>query len=233
MTDIWGSEMSATTSADELLARLEDEGVVTVDADDTVTTTEDFEAGRQVYYDTYVTMADEEFHQSVADVFGLGTAAAAAEKVAELDVSREEFATFLTLRSVVDGDYPLEDLTRMARMATELGPSTPVPDELEHLDDETYETFVTDSHRAVVTVWKLFCDPCEAMKRQLDEILATFPEGVPVGGLDGEQCPAFCSDVGVDAAPAIVLFEDGEAVEVITGRTDPDPLRERVQSVYT
>jgi thiol-disulfide isomerase/thioredoxin len=218
---------------EDLLASLCTEDVVEVDPEtDAVTVTESFAADREVYYDTYLSVSDENFHASVADVFDIGSAADAADRVAELDVTREEFATFLTLRSAVDGDYTHPELTRMARMVAELGPSTPVPSAVEHLDDDSYEAFVADEDRAVVTVWKLFCDPCEAMKEDLDAVLAALPADAPVGGVDGERCPAFCRDVGVDAAPAIVLFDDGDPVETITGRTDPEPLAERVAEVY-
>ncbi|MFY4813966.1 thioredoxin family protein [Haloarcula sp. AONF1] len=225
--------MSETQSPEALLDALQSEGVVVIDEEtDEISTTEAFEADREVYYDTYVTMGDAEFHESVAEMFGLDSAAEAAERVDELDVSREEFATFLTLRSNVDDSYTIVELTTMAQMATELGPETPVPDGVEHLDDDSYEAFVDAHDRCVITVWKLFCEPCEAMKEQLDEVLAAFPDGVPVGGLAGERSPEFCQSVGVNAAPAVVLFEDGEPVERITGRTDPSPLAERVEEVY-
>ncbi len=225
--------MADAISPEAILDALHDEGVVRIDEDaDTVSTTEGFEADREVYYDTYVTMADDEFHESVADVFGLDSAAEAATRVAELDVSREEFATFLTLRSNVDGSYTTLEMTAMAQMATELGPETPVPDGVERLDDESYAAFVDDHGRCVVTVWKLFCDPCEAMKARLDEVLAAFPDDAPVGGIAGERSPGFCRSVGVNAAPAFVLFDDGEAVDVITGRTDPSALAERAAEVY-
>ncbi|MFU1782765.1 thioredoxin family protein [Haloarcula japonica] len=225
--------MSETQSAEALLDALESEDVVVIDAEtDEVSTTKAFEADREVYYDTYVTMGDAEFHESVAEVFSLGSAAEAAERVDELDVSREEFATFLTLRSNVEDSYTTAELTTMAQMATELGPETPVPDGVEHLDDDSYEAFVDAHDRCVVTVWKLFCDPCEAMKEQLDDVLAAFPEGVPVGGVAGERSPEFCQSAGVNAAPAFVLFEDGEPVERITGRTDPSALAARVEEVY-
>ncbi|GCF13369.1 hypothetical protein Harman_13040 [Haloarcula mannanilytica] len=225
--------MSRTQSPEALLDALETEGIVVIDAEtDAVSTTEAFEADREVYYDTYVTMADAEFHESVADVFGLDSAAEAAERVEDLGVSREEFATFLTLRSTVEDSYTTAELTTMAQMATELGPETPVPDGVEHLDDDSYEAFVDAHERCVVTVWKLFCDPCEAMKAQLDDVLAAFPDGVPVGGVAGERSPEFCQSVGVNAAPAFVLFENGEPVERITGRTDPSALAARVEEVY-
>ena len=218
---------------EDLLESLRAEDIITVDAEtDTVAVTESFAADREVYYDTYLSLSDEDFHTSVADMFDLGSAADAADRVSELDVSREEFATFLTLRSAVDGDYSRSELTRMARMIAELGPSTPVPSAVEHLDDDSYEAFVAGADRAVVTVWKLFCDPCEAMKEDLDAVLAAFPDDAPVGGVDGEQCPEFCRDVGINAAPGIVLFDDGDPVETITGRTDPQPLADRVAEVY-
>ncbi len=218
---------------EDLLESLRSEGVVVVDPEtDAVTVTESFAADREVYYDTYLSVSDENFHASVADVFDLGSAADAADRVSELAVTREEFATFLTLRSAVDSDYTLPELTRMARMVAELAPSTPVPGAVAHLDDDSYEAFVADEERAVVTVWKLFCDPCDAMKEDLDAVLSALPADAPVGGVDGERCPEFCRDVGVDAAPAIVLFDDGDPVETITGRTDPEPLAERVTEVY-
>lgn len=225
--------MSETQSPEALLDALHEEGVVHIDEEtDEVNTTEEFEADRQVYYDTYVTMGDAEFHESVADVFDLDSAAEAADRVAELDVSREEFATFLTLQSNVDGSYTTVELTTMAEMATELGPDTPVPDGVEHLDDDSYEAFVDAHERCVVTVWKLFCEPCDAMKARLDDVLAAFPDDAPVGGLAGERSPGFCQSVGVNAAPAFVLFEDGDAVEIITGQTDPSALSERATEVY-
>lgn len=224
--------MSETQLSEDSLEKLRAEDIVTIDeADDTVATTEAFEADRQVYYDTYLGVGDQEFYESVADVFGLESAATAAERIETLDISREEFATFLALRSAVDAEYNQSELTRMAQMAAEVGPSTPVPDAVNHLDDDSFPAFI-NTDRAVVTVWKLFCDPCDAMKAEMDNVLDAFPEDVAVGGLDGEQCPDFCKTVGVNAAPAVVFFEDGEAVEVVTGRTDPDKLAARVQEVY-
>ena len=225
------SPAAGSFSPEERLDVLESEGVISVDGD-RVTLTLEFESTRGIYHDSYADVDEAEYHESVADVFDLESAADAADRVSELDVTREAFATFLTLRSAVDGDYTHSELTRMARMAAELGPSTPVPSAVEHLDDDSYEAFVADEDRAVVTVWKLFCDPCEAMKQDLDAVLAAFPDDAPVGGVDGEQCPEFCRDAGINAAPGIVLFDDGEPVETITGRTDPEPLADRVAEVY-
>lgn len=196
---------------------------------DAVATTDDFEDARHIYYDTYLSVDDEEFHQSVAEAFDLESAEAAAEHVEQLDVSREEFATYMTLYARLDG-YDRATLAEMASLVVEVGPRSPVPDAVTALDDESYAEFVSANDRAVVTVWKRGCEPCEGMKSELDEILDGLPDAV--GGLDGEQCPEFCSTYEVNAAPAVVFFENGEVLDVVTGRTSPDPLAERAADLY-
>ncbi len=73
-------------------------------------------------------MGNAEFHESVADVFGLDSAAEAAQRVDELDVSREEFATSdpaVERRRLLHHRGADDDGT----MATELGPEHRSPRE--------------------------------------------------------------------------------------------------------
>lgn len=219
-------------SVEALFDALLDEGIFTID-DETgeVSTTREFERSRRVYHDTYMDVSDATYHRTVADVFGLDSASEAADRIDDLGVSRTEFVAYMALQSALEG-YTPPQLAQMATMVTEAGPTSPVPDAVERLDDETYGAFVDRAGRAVVTVWKLFCEPCRAMKADLEDVLEAFPEGVAVGGLDGERCPAFREAYDVTVAPAVVLFEDGEAVDVITGRTDPDQFTERVTEAY-
>ena len=217
---------------DALIDALVEEGVVNHDEEtDELTTTDDFEEHRHVYYDTYLSMDDPEFHEAVADAFDLASPEAAAERVAELEVTREEFATYLTLSARLDG-YDVTELTQMAGIAIEIGPRSPVPDAVEHLDDDSWSGFVSDDERVIVTVWKRGCEPCDAMKEEIDEILDALPDDAAVGGLDGGECPEFCRDNEVNAAPAVVFFEDGECLDAVTGRTSPGPLAECASELY-
>jgi len=198
---------------------------------DEITTTEDFEHRRHVYLDTYLDVDEAEFHESVAEAFGLESAEAAAERVDELDISREEFATYLALSAHLDG-YGVGERTQMAGVVTEVGPKSPVPEALDELDDDAWAAFVADHDRAVVTVWKRRCEPCDAMKAEVDEILAALPDDAAVAGLDGESCPEFCRENEVNAAPAVAFFADGELLEAVTGRQSPGPLGERAAELY-
>lgn len=223
----------ADPDAEALLDALIDGGVVAVDPEtSTVATTAEFEDTRAVYHDTYADASAERFHESVAEVFGLDSAGAAAEQVDELGVTREEFVAYLAIDAHLDRSPSTATLARMARVVSELRPGTPVPDAVVELDDGSYERFVSSHDRAIVTVWKHHCDPCEAMKDDLDEILAAIPDEVAVGGLDGEDCPEFRRAIGIDAAPALALFADGELRKGFTGRATPDRVAAACTEVY-
>ncbi|WP_079890735.1 thioredoxin family protein [Halococcus agarilyticus] len=228
-----GTGRDTHPDAEALLDALVEGGVVSVDPETTtVTTTTEFEDTRAVYHDTYADSSIERFHGSVAEVFGLDSPEAAAERIDELGVTREEFVAFLAIDAHLDRSPSTAILARMARVVRELGPGTPVPEGVVELDDESYEGFVSSHDRAIVTVWKHHCDPCETMKDDLDAILAAVPDDVAVGGLDGESSPEFRRVSGIDAAPAMALFENGELREGFTGRATPDRVAAACTDVY-
>ena len=213
------------------LDTLIDEGVVDEADDETLSLSLDFESVRGVYYDSYSDADDETFHQAVADVFDVPTDDAAAY-VAENDVSREEFVTFLSLQSFFDETPDRMTLAVMASLVMDVTPETPVPPEVSELSDDDYEAFLDDHPDAVVTVWRRYCEPCLEMKADVDELLALVPDGVAVAGIDGEAAPGFRLEHGVDTAPAVVLFSDGERARVETGRATPAAFEAFLDDVY-
>ncbi len=209
------------------------EGNVLSVREDAVTTTAEFEDIRGIYHDSYMSVDDDVFHRAVADVFGFESTEVAAEQAEALDVTREQLVAYLALSDHLDGSPTTEELARMAVVVTELGPGTPVPEGIETLTDENYENFLTAHDRAIVTVWKHHCDPCEAMKEDLDEILDAVPDGVAVCGIDGESCIEFRRAYGIDAAPTLVLFENGKFEEGFTGRATPERVAAACADVYS
>lgn len=226
-------DTSGDSDAEALLDALVEGGVVSVDPETTaVTTTAAFEDTRAVYHDSYADASAERFHGSVAEVFDLDSTDAAAERVDDLGVTREEFVGYLAIDAHLDRSPSTATLARMAHVVSELRPGTPVPDAVVELDDGSYKEFVSSHDRAIVTVWKHHCDPCEAMKDDLDAILGAIPEEVVVGGLDGEDCPEFRRTTDIDAAPALALFADGDLREAFTGRATPDRVAAACTEVY-
>jgi hypothetical protein len=230
-----GNINPSTTDTDvdpeALLETLVEGGVLSV-KENAVTTTTEFEDTRGIYRDSYMSVDDDVFHRAVADAFGFESTEVAAERVKALGVTREQLVAYLALKDHLDGSYTTNEVARMAVVVTELGPGTPVPEEVETLIDDTYEGFLAGHERAIVTVWKHHCDPCETMKEEIDAILDAIPDGVVVGGIDGEKCSDFRRTYDIDAAPAMVLFTNGEFQEGYTGRATPERVASACAEVY-
>jgi len=239
-----GPELS-TAALEDALDHLVDVGLVEERDDGGLVTTEAFESTRRVYRDTYADADDAAFRSTVADTFGVSEATAA-ERIESGDLTRDDLIAYLSLRSALDGAEPRsadsrpetddgvddERLATMATLVAELSPGSPVPDELETLDDESWRAFLDEHPDAVVTVWRHDCAPCEALKADLDDVLSALPDDVAVAGIDGESAPAFRRAFDVDTAPAVCSFRGGDLEDVTTGRQSPETYADRFAELY-
>ncbi|WP_245698845.1 thioredoxin family protein [Halopelagius longus] len=206
-------------------------GAVTEGDDGSLSTTSAFEDVRRVYHDTYARMDDGGVESTVADLFGVDRTEAAA-LLDSGEVTRADVTAYLSVRSFADGALDSPTLAVAANLLVRLGPGTPVPEAFEELDDGTYRSFLDSNAEAVLTVWRNYCDPCEAMKEDLPAILDAVPDGVATAGVDGEAVPEFRREFGVESAPAVLIFRDGELRETLTGRRRPETLADRFADAF-
>lgn len=216
-----------------LFDELVEERVLNEDPDTgEVTLTESFDSTLQIYIVSYETESDEDFHSALASVFGLEDEQTAAERAEELDVTREELAAFLALRSHFDEPPSTDRLAVMASMVVNLDVGSPVPDQMEEVNDETYRDFLDEHGDSVIMVWRTHCDPCDAVKRNLDSIMAAPPAGVSFAGIDGEESIDLRKEFEVEAAPTTLVFKDGELADTIRGRKPVERFEDVFEQVY-
>lgn len=219
----------STAALDAALDDLIDAGLVD-EREDGLVVTEAFEATRRVYRDTYAHADDAVFRRTVAEAFGVDEDRAA-DRIESGAVTREDLIAYLSIRSAFD-EVGQERLATMAALVAELSPASPVPEAIRELDDDAWPAFLDDHPDAVVTVWRHDCAPCEALKEDLDAVLAAVPDCVAVAGVDGESVPDFRRTFDVDAAPAVCAFRDGALEDVTTGRQPPETYAERFAAIY-
>lgn len=220
------------TDPDALVDQLVDGGVLDEDPDTgALTTTPEFESTRAVYHDTYGDADDDLFHSTVADLFDVDRDDVAGV-VAEQDITRDELVAYLSVRSELSDPPAPPDLAAMASIVVEAEPASPVPAAWPELDDDSYQGFLADHPDAVLVAFKLHCVPCEAMKRDLDDIEAAIPDRVRYAGLDGDAVPEFRREFEVEAAPTTLVFRDGDLAESLRGRVSPERLERVLDDVY-
>jgi len=215
---------------DSALNDLIDAGLVEERSDGALVTADAFESTRRIYRDSYADADDSVVVRTVADVFGVDEATAAA-RLDDGEVTRDDLIAYLSLRSLLDG-VDDERLAAMASLVAELSPGSPVPEAVESLDDDEWEAFLDASPDAIVTVWRHDCSPCTALKEDLDAVLSSLPDHVAAAGVDGESVPNFRRAFDVDTAPAVCCFRDGNLVATVTGRQSPSAYADRFDEVY-
>lgn len=216
---------SDSDTPDALFDALVAEDVVTENG--TVALSDDFEHRWSIYFDTYASVTTEAFEESVADAFEISR-----EEARNSDVTRKGLSFYLALRAHLDGEYTGAELGQMTEMVAKIGPSSPIPGDVNALTDETYSDFLTANPDCVVSVWKRDCEPCEAVAAELPDIVGQLPDGVAFAGIDGDDVVAFRREFEVTAAPSFLCFRDGECRATVTGRVETDALVESFRDVY-
>jgi thiol-disulfide isomerase/thioredoxin len=219
----------SVTDPDAALDRLIDEGLL-VEDEGGLRFTGELASAWFVYADTYRDVSEEVFVDTVAELFGL-EAGTAERRIEELGVTREQLIGYLAAQSALEDEYDAGTLALFGQIAAEVGPPPAVPPGIETVDDEG-ALALAGRDRAVVTVWTHQCEPCRALKRDLDAVLAGLPEGVPVAGVEGESVPEFRAAYGVEAAPSVLVFADGEHVETVRGRSAVETYHEAFDRAF-
>ncbi|MBC9985685.1 thioredoxin [Haloferax sp. AS1] len=206
-------------------------GAVDEAPDGTLSTTAEFEKTLAVYHDIYGAVSTEEFHRTVSELFGVAPENVEA-RLDEFGVTRADVVAYLAAKSFLDAPVGQDLLLVMAGLLVEITPSSPVPDALDELDDDFFESYLAAHPDAVVLVWRRFCEPCDAMKADLDAILDRVPDGVAAAGVDGEAADEFCRRFDVDSAPTLLCVRDGELRERASGRQTPAEVAAVLDRVY-
>ena len=195
--------------------------IVIENDDGTLATTTEYEDIRRIYHDTYMDAPRERIITTMADVFDIEESNAVTQLEEDI-VSRADVISYLAIDSYIDATLDPAMHAMMVEIVNRVDPESPVPDEVTELTDESYNSFVTEHSEVLMTVWKRRCDPCRAVKSDLDSMLESIPSNVAIAGIDGENAPSFRRETEITAAPAFIRYQKGNQCDVKTGRQSPD-----------
>lgn len=83
----------------------------------------------------------------------------------------------------------------------------------------------------MVDFWSPSCGPCRALAPVLDELAAENGDECRFVKINVFENTGIAGKYGVDMLPTIMIFDDGEVVERLTGAQPKDVLQEAIDAV--
>jgi len=95
-----------------------------------------------------------------------------------------------------------------------------------NVTDASFDAEVLQSGKPVlVDFWAEWCGPCRAVGPVLDQILAENGEKLDIVKLNVDENPQTAMTYKITSIPAMIVFQNGEAVKTIVG-AKPKPALE-------
>lgn len=97
-----------------------------------------------------------------------------------------------------------------------------------HLDETTFDDFISKNKVVVVDFWAPWCAPCHMLAPVIEELAHEHPE-IKFAKVNADQNPGISSRYYVMSLPTILVFKDGEVVDQIIGAVPKEALEAKLK----
>lgn len=102
------------------------------------------------------------------------------------------------------------------------------------ITDENFETEVLKSNIPVlVDFWAAWCGPCRIIAPIIEEIAEEYEGKVKVCKLNVDENPITPGKYGIRAIPTLIIFKNGEPIDIIVGAVSKNTIVNALNKVIT
>ena len=97
-----------------------------------------------------------------------------------------------------------------------------------HINDKSFSE-ETKEGWVLLDFWAEWCGPCRALSPVIDELAKSYEGRVKVCKINVDENQDTAAQFGIRGIPTVILFQNGEVVETLTGN-NPQKIKELVQN---
>ena len=90
------------------------------------------------------------------------------------------------------------------------------------------EEVLNSNKKVVVDFWATWCGPCRMLAPELEKFANDFSEKVKVGKVNVDDEMELAMQFGIEVIPTLIVFENGKAVQKISGYFDYEELKQKL-----
>ena len=90
------------------------------------------------------------------------------------------------------------------------------------------EEVLNSNKKVVVDFWATWCGPCRMLAPELEKFAKDFSEKVKVGKVNVDDEMELAMQFGIEVIPTLIVFENGKAVQKISGYFDYEELKQKL-----
>ena len=94
-----------------------------------------------------------------------------------------------------------------------------------HLDKNSFKTAIQSGKPILVDFWATWCNPCMMQGEVLHQLDEELPS-LQIGKVNVDECRDLAVKFGISAIPTMILFKNGQPLEMLIGLRPADALLE-------
>lgn len=88
---------------------------------------------------------------------------------------------------------------------------------LEFTDDNFQQEVLESPEPVLVDFWAPWCGPCKMLTPMIEELAGEYAGRARVGKINIDQNPQIATQLGVQAIPTVVVYQNGEIKDRVLG----------------